>query len=65
MAWKFATGALTLFLITTGALWGMISVHADTPHKEAVARPEFKLLKEGVHSRLDRIESKLDRLLEK
>ncbi len=63
--WKIATGALTLFLVTTGAMWGMVSVHADTPHEDALTRPEFGMFKDTVDRRLERIENKLDRLLEK
>ncbi len=63
--WKLATGALGLFVITTGAMWGMVSVHADTVHRGVVTDGEFVIFKDTVERRLGRIEDKLDRLLEK
>jgi len=61
--WKLTTGALALFLVTTGAMWGMVSIHADSPHKNALARPEFDMFRDSVEGRLQRIESKVDALL--
>lgn len=58
-AWKIATGALALFVVTTGAMWGMIAAHDPVP------RSEFGMFQGTVDGRLERIERKLDQLLEK
>ncbi len=62
-AWKVATGALVLFVASTGAMWGMVSVHADHPHKDSVSRTEFTMSQDSIERRLARIESKLDQVL--
>jgi len=43
----------------------MISVHADSAHKSSVSRTEFELQNGFLDERLDRIETKLDHLLER
>lgn len=63
--WKVATGALGLFIVTTGAMYSMVQAHAGSPHRDSLARPEFEIFKDTVQGRLGRIEAKLDRLLEK
>ena len=57
--WKVASGALALFVLTTGAMYGMVKAQDILP------RSEFALFKDTVEHRLERIEDKLDRLLEK
>lgn len=61
--WKLVTCLLTLFVLSTGAMWAMVSVHAENPHKEAVPRSEFDFFHHAVDARLDRIEAKIDELL--
>lgn len=65
LVWKVATGALALFLVTSGAMWGMVSAHAAAPHKTSLPRTEFDLFHDTVDHRLERIERKLDALLER
>ncbi len=67
MAWKIATGVLSIAILILGAMWGMVTVHADTTHKGSVHREEFDMhqVQEtqrfgGIEKRLDRIETKLD-----
>jgi hypothetical protein len=64
-AWKIATGALALFLACAGAMWSMVSVHAEHPHEDSTPRGEFEIFKSGCEGRLRRIEDKVDLLLER
>lgn len=63
--WKITTGALVLFLATTGAMWTMVSVHAEHPHDSSTPRTEFEMFKSTCEGRLKRIEDKIDVLLER
>lgn len=68
--WKYVSGLLVTFLVTMGAMWSMVTVHADHPHKSSVGRKEFEMMHEQLDHRLDRmeaadhrLESKVDLLL--
>ena len=61
--WKFATAVLAVFLTTTAAMWGMITAHAESPHRNAVQQREFDTQNVYINQRLERIESKLDTIL--
>ena len=63
--WKIATAATTLVLLCTGVMWGMISAHADHPHRDSTPRTEFDLFHDTIEHRLERIERKVDLLLER
>ena len=65
LVWKVATGTLALFLVTAGAMYGMVEAHASSPHASSLPRTEFDLFHDTVDHRLERIERKLDALLER
>jgi hypothetical protein len=51
-------------LAAGGAVWGMISVHAASPHQDAVNRKEFQLLRDLMHAEHKAIERELSTLKE-
>lgn len=63
--WRVAALALTLFLASAAAMWGMVSVHAEQPHAKAIPRREFEMFQQSIERRLERIENKLDQVLAK
>jgi len=65
LVWKVASGALALFIVTAGAMYGMVSVHAEYPHESSVPRREFEMFEGAIDRRLERIETKVDELLAK
>ena len=62
--WRTTSAALSLFLLAVASMWGMVSVHAEHPHKDAVGRPEYDAFRGTVQAQLERIEAKLDKALE-
>lgn len=51
---------IAFFILVVGSIWAMISVHAQTPHKDAVDKDEFALVLrelDGMNRRLDRLMS--------
>ena len=62
--YKLVAGALTVVLAGAAGMWGMITVHAENPHSGALTRSEAVLQAQYLADRLDRIEAKLDHLIE-
>ena len=60
-AWQLAVAVTGSLILGLAAMWGMIQTHADTTHAGAVTVREFSDMKQ----RLERIEDKLDRALER
>jgi hypothetical protein len=50
---------LTTFLLCTGSVWGMITVHAENPHRAAVSEDRFSDYKEYLEEHFDAIERDL------
>lgn len=63
--WKIATGAVAVVLLCTGAMWGMIGAHASHPHDTSLPRTEFEQFMNTCFHRLERIENKVDLILER
>ena len=57
--WKIVAVALGTLVTAVSAMWAMIQVHADNPHKGAITRNEFEMDARHLKSRMDRIEQRL------